>query len=180
MPGHVSIIKTKRLLLRGIRKSDAAAIYAYASDPVVTRYVIWPTHTSLKDSKAYIRYQAKEVKSGKSLIYGIVLKETGEYIGSIGLHDINRTEKHAEAGYVIARQHWGKGYVPETLKAVMAFGFKKLKLVRIFAHSAALNKQSARVMEKAGMKFEGRMKKARYLKGRFWDVELRAAVKRGK
>ena len=84
----------------------------------------------------------------------------------------------AELGYVLSREHWGKGLMPEAVRAVMAFGFEKLSLNRIQARCIAENLASARVMEKAGMTFEGTLRESEFIKGAYRDIKLYSILRR--
>jgi [ribosomal protein S5]-alanine N-acetyltransferase len=78
---------------------------------------------------------------------------------------VNYAPEHARAelGYVLSREHWGKGLMPEAVRAVIRFGFGRMELNRIQARCVAENTASARVMEKAGMTYEGTLRESEYL-----------------
>jgi ribosomal-protein-alanine N-acetyltransferase len=88
--------------------------------------------------------------------WGVILKDSGEFVGTCGV-DVNYAPEHtrAELGYVLSRDHWGRGLMPEAVRAVIRFGFGCIELNRIQARCIAENTASARVMEKAGMTYEG-------------------------
>jgi [ribosomal protein S5]-alanine N-acetyltransferase len=106
-------LETERLLLRKMRLDDAQAMFAYASDPEVTRYVLWETHPLVEDSER-----------GEFGGWGVVLKGSGAFVGTCGV-DVGYAPEHARAelGYVLSREHWGKGLVLEAVRAVIRFGF---------------------------------------------------------
>jgi RimJ/RimL family protein N-acetyltransferase len=60
-----------------------------------------------------------------------------------------------EMGYVLARKHWGKGYMTEALRGLIAWALKQKEIYRIWAVCDVDNGASARVMEKIGMQREG-------------------------
>lgn len=89
-----------------------------------------------------------------SITYAAVKKDTGELIGSISLM-INKIHKKTEFEYWIGASYWNNGYCTEASQAIIEFEFKNFDLNRIFALSFEGNAGSWRVMEKAGMEYEG-------------------------
>lgn len=88
---------------------------------------------------------------------------------------INRWEpehNRAEIGYVISTKNWGKGYGTEVANAVISFGFEQMELERIQARCFIDNIASQRVMEKVGMTYEGTLRKAMFVKGKFQDIKI--------
>lgn len=172
-------LETERLLLRRMTPDDAGAMFAYASDPEVTRYVIWDTHRSVKDSESFLRFAAEGYESGNFGGWGVVLKENGAFIGTCGL-DAGYEPEHdrAELGYVLSREYWGRGLTPEALRAVIAFGFDKLRLNRIQARCIADNTASARVMVKAGMSYEGTLRESERIEGAYRDMKVYSILRR--
>jgi [ribosomal protein S5]-alanine N-acetyltransferase len=166
-------IETERLLLRRMRLDDAEAMFAYASDPEVTRYIPWDTHRSIEDSESFLTFAIEGYERGDFGGWGVVLKDSGVFIGTCGL-DAGYAPEHARAelGYVLSREHWGKGLMPEAVRAVIRFGFGRIGLNRIEARCIAENTASARVMEKAGMTYEGTLREREFIKGAYRDMKL--------
>jgi ribosomal-protein-alanine N-acetyltransferase len=94
--------------------------------------------------------------------------------------DVNYAPEHARAelGYVLSREHRGKGLMPEAVRAVIRFGFGRMELNRIQARCVAENTASARVMEKVGMTYEGTLRESEYIKGAFWDIKIYSILRR--
>ncbi|MCI5950417.1 MAG: GNAT family N-acetyltransferase [Coriobacteriaceae bacterium] len=120
------VIETERLILRPWEDSDAEALYKYASDPEVGPAAGWPVHTSVQMSREVIR----DVLSAPET-YAIVLRETAEPVGSIGLmkprlQDVAPTDHALELGYWIGKPYWGRGLVSEAAQAVIARAFSTL------------------------------------------------------
>ena len=172
-------LETERLLLRKMRLDDAEAVFAYASDPEVTRYVLWDTHRSVEDSESFLRSATEGYERGDFGGWGVVLKVDGAFVGTCGV-DAGYAPEHARAelGYVLSREHWGKGLMTEAVRAVIAFGFEQLSLNRIQARCIAENVASARVMEKAGMTHEGTLRESEFIKGAYRDIELYSILRR--
>ena len=172
-------LETERLLLRKMRLDDARAMFAYASDPEVTRYVLFETHRSIEDSRAFLRYAEEGYERGDFGGWGLVLKDSGAFIGTCGV-DVGYAPEHARAelGYVLSRDHWGKGLMPEAIRAVIRFGFGRMELNRIQARCMAENTASARVMEKAGMTYEGTLREHELIKGAYRDMKFYSILRR--
>ena len=141
---------TKRLILRPWEDADAETLYTYASDPDVGPAAGWPAHTSVQMSREVIRdvLQAPET-------YAVVLRETGEPVGSIGLmkprlQDIEPTEHALELGYWIGKPYWGRGLIPEAARALIDHAFVDLRCDQLWCAYFEGNAKSARVQEKLG------------------------------
>jgi [ribosomal protein S5]-alanine N-acetyltransferase len=106
----------------------------------------------------------------KSLGLAIELPGAG-LIGGIGLDDINLRHRHAELGYWIGLEFWGRGYCTEAAEAVLGFGFERMGLERIFARHFTRNPASGAVMRKLGMTYEGRLRHHFERWGGFEDAE---------
>ena len=174
---HLPSIETDRLILRPLKMSDAADMFAYAGDEEVARHVMWDAHRSLADSRAFLRGAKRQYRLGLPASFGIVLRETGRLVGTIGFMWINTDHKSAEVGYSLSRPLWNKGLMTEALRAVLRFSFEALRLNRVEAQYEADNPASGRVMEKAGMRFEGVLRQRLYNKGRFVDIRLYAILR---
>jgi ribosomal-protein-alanine N-acetyltransferase len=172
-------LETERLLLRKMRLDDAEAMFAYASDPEVTRYVLFETHRSVEDSESFLRLATEGYERGDFGGWGVVLKDSGAFVGTCGM-DVGYAPEHARAelGYVLSREHWGKGLMPEAVRAVIRFGFRRMDLNRIQARCIAENTASARVMEKAGMTYEGTLRESEFIKGAYRDMKIYSILRR--
>ena len=170
-------LTTPRLLLRKFKRSDVQAMFSYASDPQVTLYTPWVHHQDLKTTRQFLATVLKAYRQGHPAPWAIVLRRTGHVIGAIGLKNWSLQHARAEVGYVLARQYWGKGLVTEALNAVLAFGFSHMELHRIEAKAVPENRGSTRVMEKAGMKFEGQLRDYELVKGAYSTLNLYSILK---
>ena len=142
-------IETSRLVIRRPHTPDAAAIFArYASDPAVTKYLGWPVHRSVDDTRAFLQFSDVE---WKRWFVGPYLLESrdGALIGSTGLS--LETPYRASTGYVLARDAWGQGYATEAAQALIDFAFQQLRVKRLIATTEYDNAASIGVMRKLGM-----------------------------
>ena len=169
---RLPVIETPRLILRKMTMQDAMDVYHYARDPEVARHVLWDAHQSIWETRAYIRFLLYQYRNGEPGSWGIVLKETGRVVGTIGYMSYSPDNSTVEIGYSLSRELWGKGLMTEALDAVIAETFRVLQLHRIEAMHFTDNPASGRVMAKCGMQHEGHMRERIYCKGVFRDVEM--------
>ncbi len=175
--GGPPTLETERLILRKMTPDDAGAVFAYASDPEVSRYVLWETHRSVEDSRAFLDLVARKYEGGGEPEWGMVYKGDGRFVGACGFVNWAPEHARAEMGYVLHRDYWGRGLVPEAVRAMIRFGFERMDLNRVEARCVAENAASARVMEKAGMAYEGTLRQREFLKGAYRDMKLYAILR---
>ena len=147
-----SVIDTPRLVLRAPEAADADLIFErYASDPDVTRYVGWPRHRSIDDTRAFVEFSRLEWQRWPAGPY-LAWSPDGELLGSTGL--AFETPTRAATGYVFAKDAWGRGYAAEALGAMtdLAAG---LGVRRLYAICHVEHRASWRVLEKGGFVREG-------------------------
>lgn len=150
-------LKTERLKLRKVKLSDAEAIFRqYAQDPEVTRYVSWRAHHSLDETREYVRMCLLAWDVGKAYHWAIERLEDKQVIGMVIARIVG--EKW-ELGFVLARAYWGKGYMTEAVRGLVAWALKQKEIYRVWAVCDTDNVASARVMEKAGMQREGTLRR---------------------
>jgi ribosomal-protein-alanine N-acetyltransferase len=168
-------IRTKDLILRKLRISDAADIFEYASRPEASLYTIWDRHRSKKDTVAFLKYADARAKKGLPVSWAVVHKKDKRVIGTAGIEDYSPAHKCAGLGYALSPDYWNRGYTTEAVGAIIEFTYKKLGLNRVEAVCAIDNKPSARVMEKCGLKYEGILRQRIVTaKGKVHDVKIYA------
>jgi ribosomal-protein-alanine N-acetyltransferase len=169
-------IVTERLLLREFRLEDAAAINLYASDPEVTRHTSWetsPEHITSAILKMWIADQANWPR--KSIPLGIELRSNGDFIGSTGFASIDDENSTGTFGFGLRKEYWGQGYASEAVQSLLGFAFHTLELHRMVAECFVENSASVRVLEKAGMRLEGRFRQNQR-KGTGWRDSFLYAI----
>lgn len=169
---HLPTIETERLLLRKITLNDANDMFEYASNPEVSQYTMWSTHTSIEDTKYFLQSLTKMYKRRELVDWGIVHKAEKKFIGTCGFVEWSMTHSRAEIGYALSRRYWGEGYMSEAVNAVIEFGFREMSLNRIMGRCEVHNIASARVMEKVGMQREGILRQHLFVKDRYWDLKI--------
>lgn len=154
-------IETPRLILRKFVSEDARAMYEnWASDPEVTKYLTWPTHSSLEVSEMVTADWVSHYHEEDYYQWAIVLRELGEPIGSIAAVRLDDRTRCVHIGYCIGRNWWRQGIMSEALKAVMDFFFDKVGVNRVESRHDPRNPNSGAVMRKCGMTYEGTMRQS--------------------
>ncbi|MBE9184651.1 GNAT family N-acetyltransferase [Microcoleus sp. LEGE 07076] len=174
---NLPTIETERLLLRKISLNDASDMFEYASSPEVSEYTMWSTHTSIEDTKYFLKSLTKMYKRRELVDWGLVSKADNKFIGTCGFVEWSMTHNRAEMGYAISSKYWNQGYMSEAVNAMMEFGFREMLLNRIEAKCKVSNIGSARVMEKVGMQLEGILRQKIFVKGEYWDLKIYSILK---
>ncbi len=152
-------IETDRLILRRFTLEDAEDMYRnWACDPEVTKYLTWPCHESVDSTRMLLTDWVAHYEEGDYFNWAIELKENGQVIGNISVVQLTEQIDAAEIGYCMSPSYWGRGIMPEALKAVTDYLFEEAGLNRIAARHDVNNPKSGRVMDKAGMKVEGTLR----------------------
>ena len=151
-------IATARLRLRSPVIEDAEAIFAtYAQDAEVTRYLSFRPHQTPSDTREFLRRCAAGWAAADGpFTWIIILREDGRLAGAI---DIRPQGSRVELGYVLGRAYWGRGLMTEVVGAVSDWALAQPDVHRVRAVCDVDNRASARVLEKAGMEREGRLRR---------------------
>lgn len=170
-------LRGPRIVLREFAEGDAPAIQRYAGDPEVARHMTWDPNTP-EQTQEFLRRRLEAARRPDRDEYelAIVRLDTGELIGGAGLRIDSREHRRGDIGYVLRRDQWGQGFATEATALLLAFGFEVLGLHRIWATCDPANVASARVLEKAGMRLEGRIRHHFFVRGAWRDSLLYAIL----
>lgn len=145
------MFETDRLTLRHWQDADAEELYQLAKDPLIGPAAGWPVHTSAENSREIIH----TALCGEET-YAMVLKETGEIVGSIGLFPSDAkfcANRQPEIGYWVGSRFWGRGLCPEAMEWMLARCFHQKGNDAVWCSHFFGNSKSMRVMEKCGFHF---------------------------
>jgi ribosomal-protein-alanine N-acetyltransferase len=146
-------IETERLTLRRPLLADADAIFArYASDPEVTRYLGWPRHRTLEQTRGFLSFSNDAWIKWPGGPYIIELRESQTVIGSTGF--VFDTPFRAAVGYVLAKDAWERGYSTEALRALTTVS-PEIGVRYLYAYCHPEHRASAHVLEKCDFVLEG-------------------------
>ncbi len=143
-------IETERLLLRNLTPGDYQAAFLWCGDPDVARYMVYPVYTRAEDVKAWL--ETLDPEDPDEYDAGIVLKATGELIGSGGLY-CRPEDDLWTIGYNLRKDQWGNGYATEMIEGLLEYVRTQRDVRGIRGTFAAANSRSRRVMEKLGMTY---------------------------
>jgi RimJ/RimL family protein N-acetyltransferase len=161
--------------VRSFVAADAAAIARYADNPKVARGLRdrFPQPYARADAETFLRGVAAHPDEND-----FAIATPAEVIGCIGLqrqHDVHRLT--AEIGYWLGEPFWGRGIATRALRAFSDWVFVTTALQRLYACVFETNPASARVLEKAGYDFEGRLRRAVVKEGRVLDQLVYARLR---
>lgn len=148
-------IETSRLILRPWQTTDLDDLYAYASVPGVGEMAGWNHHKSKTESQMILNSFINHKKT-----LALVCKENGKVIGSLGLEEMDPDPEESdklgrEIGYVLSKDYWGRGLMPEAVNAVIDYCFRVLKYDYLTCGHFLVNDRSRRVVEKCGFRYFG-------------------------
>ncbi len=141
-------LTTDRLILRPFEETDAQAMFeGWASDDEVTKYLTWPTHQSIEDTRWVLGLWVREYEQPERINFAIVLKSEGKLIGGIDV--VGYENGIPVIGYNLSRAYWNKGYMTEACRCVLDYLFSQgFEKVRIDAMTENIG--SNRVIQKCG------------------------------
>ena len=168
---------TDRLRLRQYQLADTQAMFDnWAGDAEVTKTLMWNTHPNAEYTQRLLENWIKAYKTGR--YYHWAIEYEGQVIGDIALANWSPTRLDGEIGYCLTKRFWNRGIMTEALRTVMRFLFVGVGFRRLTLRHATNNPASGRVMEKAGLVFEGCLRQALPDKqSGFSDLALYAALK---
>lgn len=149
-------LQTKRLILRLLTVQDAPQMFNHwANNPKVTKYLSWKPYQTIKDIENNLHEYQQNYVDPDYFFWGIEEKSTQQLIGTISASIADKVSKTAEVGYCIGQGWWNKGYTSEALEKVIAYLFEKNGFERVEGFYDTKNPASGKVMQKAGMSYEG-------------------------
>jgi ribosomal-protein-alanine N-acetyltransferase len=172
-------LRTDRLILRSLTLDDTPSIFAYASDPEVSRYTLWEPHKTLNDALSFIQdYAFKRYAEGHPEPFGIAFKtDPDTIIGTIGCFWVSPRNRSMELAYAIGRQYWGQGIIVEAGQVLLKHVFTQFDIERLQCRCKVENVASARVMEKLGFQKEGVLRSEVFHRNIFWDMHYTSLLR---
>ncbi len=145
-------LTTERLLLRPWKQSDLEDFFEYASVDGVGQMAGWPPHKNREETRKILNSFIAKKKT-------FALEHGGKVIGSLGIEKYDEEKfpefsdlKCREIGYVLSKDYWGRGLMPEAVNGALRYLFEELKLDVVFCGHFLANARSARVQEKCGFR----------------------------
>jgi [ribosomal protein S5]-alanine N-acetyltransferase len=163
-------ITATRVSLRWLTDADVSALFSIFSDAEVMRY--WSSlpladiegaYKLLADIRSYFKQRTL-------FQWGIARHTDNHIIGTCTLFNFDIANRRAELGYALAREHWGKGYMQEALRALLGFYFDNLNMHRIEADVDPRNVSSVKTLERLGFQREGYLRERWLVGGEIQDA----------
>jgi len=174
---HLPTIDTSRLTLRGIIAEDVDDFFTIYSNPEVMRYWSTPPLPNRDAAAEQVAEMQTLFERREMLKWGIALRTDNKLIGSVTLYHPDFTHRRVELGYALGRDYWAKGYMQETLSAVLAFAFDALAMHRIEADVDPRNAASVRALERMGFQREGYLRERWQVNGEIQDAYFYGLIK---
>jgi ribosomal-protein-alanine N-acetyltransferase len=164
-------IRLGQFTLRPYRKGDEHSLVENINNVKIARATLTIPHPyKMEDALSWIDQNLKAGRKRKKTEVILAIDKDGQVIGGIGLEKIDGHQ--AEIGYWLGEKYWGRGIVTSAVEALTGYAFTDLRLRRVYACVFPPNKASARVLEKAGYRFEGRSRRHVVKDGRRRDCLL--------
>ena len=171
-------LKTQRLLLRKLEKTDVNEMFFLRSNENVLRYIGREPTKTIAESEEFINTINKNVDGNESILWGITfLNDPSAIIGTICLWNFKTENFRGEIGYLLHPDHWRKGIMKEAINSVVEYGFSVLGLHSIEALLSPENIASSSVLESTGFEKEGHLKESFYFNGKFTDTAIYSRLK---
>jgi [ribosomal protein S5]-alanine N-acetyltransferase len=145
------VLMTERLSLDRAHVEDAADVFEYAKDPEVSKYMTFPTANTVEDVIPYLTSIQESMDFDREFHWGIRLDNSPKLMGMVTLRRLHGLE----ISYVLNREFWGNGYMPEAVIGLIQWAMRHEPLQRIWATVDIENEKSAKTLQKVGMTEEG-------------------------
>ena len=166
------ILNAPRITLRKITNNDLYDVFDYASNPNVSKYLLWSVHECPEQTAAYLRLVTKMYRAKKFYDFGVIDKASGRMIGSCGFSSIDIKTNTAEVGCVLNEKYWGRGLATEAVGELIRYAQTTLKLDKLYAEIMENNISSKKLFSKLGFIQEKSMTYTMEAKGRPIVVEV--------
>ena len=169
-------LKLNRCTIRNWRTNDAGSLAKHANNRKVWLMLRdrFPHPYTAADAKNFL----ERATDNQGLEKVFCIEIDGSAAGGVGLiigEDVYRLT--AEFGYWLGEEFWGQGIMSEVVPAFMDYCFEEFSLTRMFARAFSSNPASARILEKSGFVFEGRLRKSVIKDGQILDSLLYAKTR---
>ncbi len=165
-------IETERLLLRAFQPGDFDALLRLHGDADLVRWIPWGPRSRAEVQEVLERKiaQTELREPGGGVALAVELRASGEFVGELTLAYASREHSLGEIGFMLGRDHQGRGYATEGGREVLRIAFEELGLHRVIGRVDARNAASAQVLERLGMRREAHLLDNEWIKGE-WTSE---------
>lgn len=171
-------IDAPRVSLRWLTDADTSSLFSIFSDPEVMRYWSCPPFAGMEGARTLLADIHEHFRQRTLFQWGIARRTDDLVIGTCTLFHIDLSNRRAEIGYALGREHWGKGYMQEALNALLGFSFDKLNMHRIEADVDPNNASSIKTLERLGFRREGYLRERWLVGGEIQDALFYGLLRR--
>ena len=167
-----AVIESNRLLIRLVEAADLPDLLAINGDDEVTRFLPYASWQSLADGQAWFKRMDALNAAGNGLQFVALEKLSGRVVATCLLFRYDEQSARAELGYVLGREHWGRGLMHEALTALITYALETYALRRLEAEVNPANDPSNRLLQKLGFTQEGLLRQRWFDKGSAHDTNI--------
>ncbi|WP_156288690.1 GNAT family N-acetyltransferase [Oceanobacillus salinisoli] len=175
--GEFPKLETKRLYLLQVSQRYKRDLYEILSLDEVTKYYGKENLESIDEATDLIDNFYRLFQQNRSIRWGMVLKDTEQFIGTVGLNNLNLLNKKGEIGYELHPTYWRRGITSEAVREVLSYAFNKLGLFRIGAVTFPENIASNQLLKKMGFKQEGLLRGYLHQNNQSHDAVMHSLLK---
>jgi [ribosomal protein S5]-alanine N-acetyltransferase len=166
------VLESERLYYRKLIPGDAKDLFMIRSDDKTMEYMDTRKMETILEVDSFISSLLDDFNNKKGITWAIIEKSTDTFIGHFEFWNLKPQHCRAEIGYALNHKFWGRGFMTETLKTMIKFGFNELKLHSIEANVNPNNERSYKLLEKAGFKNEAYFKEDYLFNGIYLDSKI--------
>ncbi|GGX63307.1 GNAT family N-acetyltransferase [Saccharospirillum salsuginis] len=166
------MITTTRLILRKPKPEDAAAFFKVYSHREAMRYWSTPPHSDIEETVKVIENSIRGWETKDYYDFSIQLAQGQSVIGKAALHNIHKSSRRAEVGYLLSPDYWGQGYMKEAMTALIEHAFGALEMRRLEADIDPDNAASRALLERLSFRKEGELRERWEIGGKITDSHL--------
>jgi [ribosomal protein S5]-alanine N-acetyltransferase len=171
-------LATARLELRAINAGDASFYHELLLLAEVTRFSDLPDAASPARATRIVTWMSKLFPNGKGCGWIIQERSNGARVGAVRINHIDKRWRWGDIGYEAYPEFWGRGFMTEAVRAVVACGHNHFRLNRMEAWTLPGNDASDRVLVKAGFVYEGTLRQKAWFKGAYHDFRMFGRIER--
>ncbi|MDI1316983.1 GNAT family N-acetyltransferase [Flavobacterium sp.] len=171
-------LETERLLLRRLNEKDFEEVMALRGNPETMKFIPRPLVKTKEEALEHLAMIEEKIINNTGINWGITIKGNPKIIGIIGHYKIQPENHRAEIGYMSLLETYGKGYITEAIKVVLAYGFDQMKLHSVEAIIDPDNIASEKVLLKNGFVKEAHILENELWDGKYWDTVIYSLLKR--